>query len=134
MDVVGWLRGLELEHAITGRTSSGEMLFDSEPERVAVPVLIVANTSDACPASPPGDAEDRRRALPSSAPRRRNKGGPKRRWAALHRRGSNGRFSGHQFRLRLMQYLRASPELAGQNQSDTTSGDDANCARSAHHH
>jgi len=29
MDVVGWLRGLELEHAITGRTSSGETLFDS---------------------------------------------------------------------------------------------------------
>ena len=71
MDVVGWLRGLELEHAITGRTSSGEMLFDSEPERVAVPVLIVANTSDACPASPPGDAEDRRRALPTSAQRSR---------------------------------------------------------------
>jgi len=56
MDVVGWLRGLELEHAITGRTSSGETLLDSEPERVAVPVFIVANTSDACPASPPGDA------------------------------------------------------------------------------
>jgi len=29
IDVVGWLRRLELEHAITGRTSSGETLFDS---------------------------------------------------------------------------------------------------------
>ena len=29
IDVVGWLRRLELEHAITGRASSGETLFDS---------------------------------------------------------------------------------------------------------
>ena len=28
----------------------------SEPERVTVPVLIVANTGDTCPASPPKDA------------------------------------------------------------------------------
>jgi hypothetical protein len=31
-------------------------LFDSEPELVTVPALIVANTGDACPASPPDDA------------------------------------------------------------------------------
>jgi hypothetical protein len=31
-------------------------LFDSEPGLVAVPALIVANTGDTCPASPPGDA------------------------------------------------------------------------------
>ena len=42
--------------SVTGRSSAGETLFDSEPERVAVPVLIVANKGDACPASPPGDA------------------------------------------------------------------------------
>ena len=29
IDVVGWLRRLELEHAITGRAGSGETLFDS---------------------------------------------------------------------------------------------------------
>ena len=42
--------------SITGRSGAGETLFDSEPDRVAVPVLIVANKGDACPASPPGDA------------------------------------------------------------------------------
>jgi hypothetical protein len=42
--------------SITGRSSAGETLFDSEPELVAVPALIVANSGDVCPASPPGDA------------------------------------------------------------------------------
>jgi hypothetical protein len=42
--------------SVTGRSSAGETLFDSAPERVAVPVLMVANKGDACPASPPGDA------------------------------------------------------------------------------
>jgi pimeloyl-ACP methyl ester carboxylesterase len=52
----GKVAGIVVASSITGRSSSGETLFDSEPERVAVPALIVANTSDACPASPPGDA------------------------------------------------------------------------------
>jgi pimeloyl-ACP methyl ester carboxylesterase len=52
----GKVAGIVVASSITGRSSSGKTLFDSEPERVAVPALIVANTSDACPASPPGDA------------------------------------------------------------------------------
>ena len=35
--------------SVTGRSSAGETLFDSEPERVVVPVLIFANSSDTCP-------------------------------------------------------------------------------------
>jgi hypothetical protein len=61
--------GIVLASSITGRSSSGETLFDAEPERVAVPVLIVANTSDTCSASPPGDAPRIAAAL-SGAPRK----------------------------------------------------------------
>ena len=43
------------------------MLFDSEPERVAAPVLIVANTADTCPASPPTDAPKIEAALTQAA-------------------------------------------------------------------
>ena len=42
--------------SVTGRSSAGETLFDSEPERITAPVLIVANQGDTCPASPPSDA------------------------------------------------------------------------------
>jgi hypothetical protein len=52
---------------------------------------------------------------------------------ALHWSGSNGCLSGHQFRLRLMHYLRTAPELAGQNQSDSAGGDSANHAGSPNH-
>jgi hypothetical protein len=52
----GKIVGIVVTSSVTGRSSSGETLFDSEPGLVAVPVLIVANTGDACPASPPGDA------------------------------------------------------------------------------
>jgi hypothetical protein len=52
----GKIAGIVLTSSITGRSSSGETLFDSEPELVAVPALIVANTGDACPASRPADA------------------------------------------------------------------------------
>jgi hypothetical protein len=55
--------------SVTGRSSSGETLFDSEPGLVAVPALIVANTGDACPASPPGDAPKIAAAL-AHAPRK----------------------------------------------------------------
>jgi pimeloyl-ACP methyl ester carboxylesterase len=50
------LAGIVVMSSVTGRSSAGETVFDSEPGRVAVPVLIVANQGDACPASPPGDA------------------------------------------------------------------------------
>jgi hypothetical protein len=50
------IAGIVVTSSITGRSSSGETLFDSEPALVAVPTLIVANTGDVCPASPPGDA------------------------------------------------------------------------------
>ena len=52
----GKVAGIVVASSVTGRSSSGETLFDSEPGRVAVPALIVANTGDACPASPPADA------------------------------------------------------------------------------
>jgi hypothetical protein len=54
--------------SVTGRSSSGETLFHGEPGQVAVPVLIVANKGDVCPASPPGDAPRIAEAL-TQAPR-----------------------------------------------------------------
>src|SRR5262245_12047840 len=63
----------------------------------------------------------------------RYKGGPNPPRAASHWRGSNGGFSGHQFRLQLVRHLRTSTELARQNQSDTASGGGANCTRSPDH-
>src|SRR5262245_15449907 len=52
----GKVAGIVVASSVTGRSSSGETLFDAEPGLVAVPALIVANTGDACPASPPSDA------------------------------------------------------------------------------
>jgi pimeloyl-ACP methyl ester carboxylesterase len=52
----GKIAGIVVASSITGRSSSGETLFDSDPEIVGVPALIVANTDDNCPASPPSDA------------------------------------------------------------------------------
>jgi hypothetical protein len=52
----GKVAGIVVLSSVTGRSSSGETLFESEPGLVAVPALIVANTGDTCPASPPGDA------------------------------------------------------------------------------
>jgi len=52
----GKIAGIVAASSVTGRSSSGETVFDSEPGQVAVPALIVANSGDACPASPPGDA------------------------------------------------------------------------------
>ena len=52
----GKVAGIVVMSSVTGRSSAGETLFDSEPERVTVPVLIVANSSDTCPASLPKDA------------------------------------------------------------------------------
>ena len=61
--------GIVVLSSVTGRSGAGETLFDSEPGRVAVPVLIVANKGDTCPASPPGDAAKIAEAL-SRAPRK----------------------------------------------------------------
>ncbi len=65
----GKVAGIVVASSVTGRSSSGETLFDSEPGLVAVPALIVANTGDACPASPPGDAPKIAAAL-AHAPRK----------------------------------------------------------------
>jgi hypothetical protein len=61
--------GIVLMSSVTGRSSAGETLFDSEPERVTVPALIVANSGDTCPASPPQDAPKIAQAL-TQAPRK----------------------------------------------------------------
>ena len=61
--------GIVLMSSVTGRSSAGETLFDSEPERVIVPALIVANSGDTCPASPPQDAPKIAQAL-TQAPRK----------------------------------------------------------------
>lgn len=61
--------GIVVMSSVTGRSSAGETLFDSEPGQVAVPVLIVANKGDICPASPPGDAPKIAEAL-TPAPRK----------------------------------------------------------------
>jgi pimeloyl-ACP methyl ester carboxylesterase len=50
------IAGIVVMSSVTGSTSAGETLFDSDPGRVIVPVLIVANRGDTCPASPPTDA------------------------------------------------------------------------------
>jgi hypothetical protein len=50
------IAGVVVMSSVTGRSGAGETLLDSEPENVAVPVLIVANNGDTCPASPPSDA------------------------------------------------------------------------------
>lgn len=63
----GKIAGVVVASSVTGRSSSGETLFDSEPGRVAVPALIVANTGDVCPASPPGDAPKIAAALAQAA-------------------------------------------------------------------
>src|SRR5437763_2234302 len=52
----GKIAGIVVMSSVTGRSSAGETLFDSEPQRVTVPALIVANRGETCPASPPTDA------------------------------------------------------------------------------
>jgi len=48
--------GIVVLSPVTGGSSAGETVFDGEPGRVGVPVLIVVNKNDTCPASPPGSA------------------------------------------------------------------------------
>jgi pimeloyl-ACP methyl ester carboxylesterase len=50
------IAGIVVISSATGRSSSGETLFDSEPGLVSVPALVVANNGDTCPVSPPQDA------------------------------------------------------------------------------
>jgi pimeloyl-ACP methyl ester carboxylesterase len=69
--VGGKIAGIVLMSSVTGRSSAGETLFDSEPGRVAVPVLIIANSSDTCPASNPKDAPKIAEAL-TQAPSRKS--------------------------------------------------------------
>jgi hypothetical protein len=52
----GKVAGIVVMSSVTGRSSAGESLFDSEPGHITVPVLIVSNIGDICPASPPTDA------------------------------------------------------------------------------
>lgn len=47
--------GIILMSSVTGRSSAGETLFDSDPGQVTVPALIVSNTGDTCAASAPKD-------------------------------------------------------------------------------
>ncbi len=61
--------GIVLLSSVTGRSSSGETLFDGAPELVEAPALIVANSGDACSASPPADAPKIADAL-AKAPRK----------------------------------------------------------------
>ena len=65
----GKIAGIVVMSSVTGRSSAGETLFDSEPGRVAVPVLIVSNSGDTCPASLPSNVPQIAQAL-TEAPRK----------------------------------------------------------------
>jgi hypothetical protein len=65
----GKIAGIVVMSSIIGRSSAGETLFDSEPGRVTVPVLIVSNSRDTCPGSPPDDMPKIAEAL-TQAPRK----------------------------------------------------------------
>lgn len=53
----GTLAGVVLSSSVSRRSASGETVFDADPAGVGVPVLIVANSADACKSSPPADAQ-----------------------------------------------------------------------------
>ncbi len=50
------LAGLVLTESVSRPSKSGETVFDASPDRVAVPVLIVANRDSACRVAPAEDA------------------------------------------------------------------------------
>ncbi|MFG1395997.1 alpha/beta hydrolase [Roseixanthobacter pseudopolyaromaticivorans] len=52
----GEIAGLVLTESVSRLGGSGETVFDAHPEQVNVPVLVVANTDDACFVAPPQDA------------------------------------------------------------------------------
>jgi hypothetical protein len=47
--------GVVLISSVTQQGASGETVFDADPGSIAVPTLVVGNSRDACPESPPGD-------------------------------------------------------------------------------
>jgi hypothetical protein len=48
--------GVVLTSSLTQRSRAGETVFDAEPGRISVPVLVVTNTADTCRFTPPGGA------------------------------------------------------------------------------
>jgi len=52
----GKIAGVVLSSSVTRHGRSGETVFDAEPGLIAVPVVVVANQSDTCMVTPPGDA------------------------------------------------------------------------------
>src|SRR5262249_19202037 len=67
--LVGKIAGVIVMSSVTRCSSAGETLFDNEPGRITVPVLIVANNRDTCLGSPPNDAPKIAESL-TRAPRR----------------------------------------------------------------
>ena len=53
----GVISGLVLTESVSRRGGSRETVFDADPAAVRVPVLILANSDDACPIAPPADAQ-----------------------------------------------------------------------------
>lgn len=53
----GVVSGLVLTESVSRRGGSRETVFDAGPAEVRVPVLILANSDDACPVAPPADAQ-----------------------------------------------------------------------------
>ena len=53
---VGGVAGVVLTSSVTRAGQAGETVFDSDPGRIAVPGLVVANRGDTCPTTPPEDA------------------------------------------------------------------------------
>lgn len=52
----GKLAGAVLTESVSRRGGSHETVFDADPQKVAIPVLIVANDDDRCHVAPPADA------------------------------------------------------------------------------
>jgi hypothetical protein len=47
--------GIVLTSSITRPSRVGETVFDAGPHLISVPTLVVANSADTCPSTPPGD-------------------------------------------------------------------------------
>lgn len=57
--------GVVLTSSVTRANRSGETASDAGLSTIAVPALVVANSGDTCPASPPGDAQTLLASLPA---------------------------------------------------------------------
>jgi hypothetical protein len=62
----GSVAGVVLTESVSVMGGSGETVFDADPQRVHVPVLIVANRDDHCRVAPPQDASRIAAALTAS--------------------------------------------------------------------